>query len=86
FPRGTFGLKASGLLEYRSGVAFPTLDRGSLGTIGATVVGGLLEIRIQDATAFVQSRNMLAIDYEQVPGYLMPRNSILYGVRWQFWN
>ncbi len=86
FPRGTFGLRAAGLVEYRSGVAFASADGSITTTLGATVVGGLLEIRIQDATAFVQSRNMLVLDYEQVPGYLMPRNTILYGVRWQFWN
>ena len=56
------------------------------GTIASTVVGGVVEIRIQDAIAFVQSRNTLAVDYEQVPGFLLPRNVIVYGVRWQFWN
>ena len=84
FPTGEFGFKASGSVEHRSGATFP--GAGGLSTIASTVFGGVVEIRIQDAIAFVQSRNTLAIDYEQVPGFLMPRNLIIYGVRWQFWN
>ena len=84
FPTGEFGFKASASVAHRSGTLFP--GAGGLATIPSTVVDALIEIRIQDAIAFVQSRNTLAIDYEQVPGYLLPRNVILYGVRWQFWN
>ncbi len=84
FPTGEFGFKASGAIDHRSGAVFP--GAGGLSTIASTVVSALVEIRIQDAIAFVESRNTLAIDYEQVPGYLMPRNVIVYGVRWQFWN
>lgn len=84
FPTGEFGFKASGSIDHRSGTVFP--GAGGVSTIASTVVNALVEIRIQDAIAFVESRNTLAIDHEQVPGYLLPRNVIIYGVRWQFWN
>jgi hypothetical protein len=84
FPTGEFGFKLSGAIEHRSGATFP--GAGGVSTLASTVVGAVVEIRIQDAIAFLQSRNTLAVDYEQVPGYLLPRNLIVYGVRWQFWN
>ena len=86
FPRGEFGLRASAAASYRSSVLFPVSDEGAYQTLGSTTVEARLEIRIQQGIAFVESRNTLAADYDLVPGYLMPRNVLLYGVRWQFWN
>lgn len=86
FPSGEFGLRASAAVSYRSPVLFPVGEEGFYETAGSTVVQALLEIRIQQAVAFVESRNTMAAEYELVPGYLMPRNVLLYGVRWQFWN
>lgn len=86
FPTGEFGFKASAILDYRSGVPFPLSDASTLSTISSTILSGLVEVRIQDAVAFLQARNFLALQYEQVPGFLMPRNLLVYGVRWQFWN
>ncbi len=60
--------------------------RASLRTLGSTVVNARVQITIQQVAAFVESRNTLATEYELVPGYVMPRNVLLYGVRWQFWN
>lgn len=86
FPTGQFGLKATGGLAYRSSVLFPDAEGSALRTAGSTVISALLELRIQQVVAFVESRNTMGLDYELVPGYLMPRNVLLYGVRWQFWN
>lgn len=86
FPRGEFGLRASAAASYRSSVFFPVSDEGGYQTLGSTSVQARLEIRIQQAVAFVESRNTLALDYDLVPGFAMPRNVLLYGVRWQFWN
>ena len=36
--------------------------------------------------SLVYARNVTDVQYEFVPGLLMPRNVIMYGVRWQFWN
>lgn len=86
FPTGEFGFKAAAVLDYRTGVLFPVAESDALRTLSSTIVSGLIEVRIQDAVAFLQARNFLALQYEQVPGYLMPRNLLVYGVRWQFWN
>jgi hypothetical protein len=86
FPSGEFGFKASGVLDHRSAIAFPTVAGTPFETIETTVFGGLIEIRLQDAVAFIQARNVTGTQYEFVPGFLMPRNVIMYGVRWQFWN
>ena len=86
FPSGEFGFKASAIVHYRSGTVFPTTTGAVYETISTTVLGGLLEIRLQDAVGFLQARNITGTQYEFVPGFLMPRNVIMYGVRWQFWN
>ncbi|HVE78707.1 MAG TPA: hypothetical protein VNA89_07590, partial [Gemmatimonadaceae bacterium] len=83
---GNFGLHASLRHDYRSPVYFPQRD-GSLGRANTSrVLTGLLEIRIVNAVLFFQSRNFLREEYELVPGYEMPRQVQLYGVRWDFWN
>jgi len=91
FPSGNFGLRASLVHEYRSKVRFPdrALLEGPLAdrfTVDSRVLNGLIEIRIADAVLQYQYRNLLAADYEQVPGYLMPRQTQYYGVRWNFFN
>ena len=86
FPSGEFGFKASGTFDHRTGVGFPTLAGTLQETIATNVLTGMLEIRLQDAVAFLHARNATGVQYEYVPGLLMPRNVIMYGVRWQFWN
>lgn len=87
FPSGEFGFKAAVGVDYRSDVQFPrTGDVQLLTTLGTGIVSGLLEIRIQDATVFFQTRNIAALQYELVPLRRMPQQLLLYGVRWQFWN
>ncbi len=86
FPSGNFGFRSSVRHDYRSPVYFPRRD-GSLGrTNTSRVLTGLLEIRIVNAILFFQTRNFLRDEYELVPGYQMPRQVQLYGVRWEFWN
>jgi len=86
FPRGNFGLLASLAHDYRSTVRFPLIN-GQLATVPDTrVVSFRLEIRVQTAVVSYQFRNVLQERYRLIPGFLMPRQTQLYGVRWDFWN
>jgi hypothetical protein len=93
FPSGNFGFLASAAHEYRGGVMFPTT--GSTEAVGgspkvASYTHSLvtrIELRILDATIFFNSTyGLMPPAYEQVPGFIRPRQAITYGVRWQFWN
>lgn len=90
FPSGNLGILASVIHEYRSNVRFPTAVPSAGGVIEPATAGGyrtlstLLEIRILSATVSWQFRNVLGDRYEQVPGFLMPRQTNYYGVRWSF--
>jgi hypothetical protein len=85
FPSGNFGLIAALTHEYRSHTLFPTaLETRRAG--GYRIIGGLLEIRIQEAVATYQFRNLLFERYAQVPGLEAARQTQYYGVRWPFWN
>lgn len=85
FPTNDFGLMFSVIHEYRSNVHFPMGD--SVGTaLGYRTISTLLEIRILSATISWQFRNLLGERYNQVPGYLMPRQTNFYGVRWSFFD
>ncbi|MBA3890373.1 MAG: Plug domain-containing protein [Gemmatimonadaceae bacterium] len=85
FPTGNFGLYALMRHEYRSATFFPT-DGGFEQAPGHRIISSLLEIRILDATLTYQFRNMLGTRVRMVPGYELPRQTQLYGVRWTFWN
>lgn len=85
FPSGDFGVLASVRHDYRSSVPFPS-EQGVIGAPASRVVTTLLEIRLINAVAFWQFRNVAGELYEIVPGFEMPRQGNLYGVRWQFWN
>lgn len=85
FPKGDFGVKVAAAMEYRSRVTF--LAAGD--TVGATsskVLGAILEIRILRGILTYQQRNAFGYQYDQVPGYQMPRVLAIYGIRWEFWN
>ena len=91
FPSGNFGFKLAGIFDYRSATFFPVLDaeQGELAqtfTASSKVLGALLEIRIVNATLSYQLRNALGYQFQQVPGYDMPRTVNFYGVRWEFQN
>jgi hypothetical protein len=89
FPSGNLGILASVIHEYRANVRFPTAATPGDAIIPAAAIGyrtisTLLEIRILSATISWQFRNFLGQRYEQVPGFLMPRQTNYYGVRWSF--
>jgi hypothetical protein len=85
FPTGDFGLMASIIHEYRSGIHLPFPDdQGLRSTVGYRTISTLLEIRILSATVSWQFRNTLGERYSQVPGFIMPRQTNFYGVRWTF--
>ena len=94
FPRGQFSLNATGIFEYRSATEFRTDASlaGASGTAniteaaGSSIVSTLLEIRIKSAFVTWQYRNIVGNTRALVPGYLMPRQTNIYGVRWDFFN
>ncbi len=53
---------------------------------GYRTIGVQLEIRIERAVLSYRFTNALGEKYNQVPGFLMPRQSSVYGMRWYFWN
>jgi hypothetical protein len=89
FPTGDFGLYFGVTHEYRSSLFVPVAS-GNAATIervpGYRVWSTLLEIRILRAVAFWQMRNPLNAIYYQVPGFMQPRTTQSYGVRWEFWD
>jgi hypothetical protein len=85
FPSGNFGLIAAVTHEYRSHTLFPSANETRRAG-GYRIIGGLLEIRIQEAVATYQFRNLLLERYAQVPGLEAARQTQYYGVRWPFWN
>ena len=85
FPRGNFEVRAAGVYEYRGHTIFP-LDAGDARLAAAKTISALLEIRILRAVISYQQRNILAYQYQIIPGFEMPRVLAIYGVRWEFWN
>jgi hypothetical protein len=86
FPRHTFSFLASGVFEYQSAVPYPV--QGSVAQLStpAEVFSTLVEIRILQGTLSWQFRNLLGYQYYLVPGFIMPRQTSIYGIRWSFWN
>jgi hypothetical protein len=87
FPSGSFGFTGSAGYVFRDRVPFPTSAGGS--DFGSTIreLRFQLEIRILDGALFWQQ--FYRIDParpEIVPGFGVPRQTNIYGVRWQFWN
>ncbi len=86
FPRHTFAIKLSGIVDYSTATPFPTTAGPTQFSTGAVVLSSLLEIRILRGTLTWQYRNMFGYPYNLVPGYVMPRQTNIYGIRWDFWN
>ena len=88
FPSNNFGLMASIIHEYRSNAHFPSLTATSQPAVatGYRTISTLLEIRVVDATISWQFRNLLGERYSQIGGFIMPRQTNFYGVRWSFSN
>jgi hypothetical protein len=86
FPSGHFGALISVRHNYRDFVVFPT-NAGPLVARSSHELNSLLEIRIVDAVIFWRQRYTIGqLPIEFVPGYALPRQMTLYGVRWDFWN
>jgi hypothetical protein len=93
FPSGNFGFLGSIAYEYRRSVAFPTPGSGEsplsapqVALFSHTLVSRV-EVRILDAVIFFHAHNGInPPSYEFVPGFLLPRQRFVYGVRWEFWN
>jgi hypothetical protein len=87
FPRNNFHLSASAWYEYRSTMYVP-LGTNPFGQSapGYSALSSLIEIRIGNAIISWKNQNFLGTVYYTYPGYLMPRLTNVYGVRWQFWN
>jgi hypothetical protein len=87
FPTGNFHLLASAIHEYRSSSLWPDSAGGAPIRIkGYRTISTLLQVRILTAEVFWNFRNALAERYAHVPGYPLPRQTQVYGVRWEFWN
>jgi hypothetical protein len=86
FPTNDFGLMASLIHEYRSGIRFPVGETDVATAPGYRTISTLLEIRILSATVTWQFRNLLGERYKQVPNFVMPRQTNFYGVRWSFFD
>jgi hypothetical protein len=86
FPSGQFGALLSVRHDYRDGVSFPTAT-GPLRALSSHEISSLVEIRLVDAVLFWRQRYTIGQRAtELVPGYTLPRQTTLYGVRWDFWN
>jgi hypothetical protein len=86
FPSGQFGALISVRHDYRDGISFPR-STGPLIALSSHELNSLLEIRLVDAVLFWRQRYSIGQrGNELVPGYGLPRQATLYGVRWDFWN
>lgn len=86
FPSGNLHILAAVTHEYRTQVPFPTSGALPLESSQYRTWGFQLEIRLLTATLSYQFRNFMNEEYEQVPGFAMPRPLNYYGVRWHFFN
>ena len=87
FPDANFHLLVALTHEYRSRLFAPSAgDALGQEASGYSVFGGQLEMGIGTGVVSLSYRNMMGLNYETFPGYLMPRITSVYGLRWQFWN
>ena len=89
FPRHTFSLKFGVAFDYRSQTRFPSdsAPNGTFYTVEDSRVYSIIaEIKILQGVLSWQLRNANGYPYYLVPGYQMPRQVNIYGLRWTFWN
>ena len=87
FPQANFHILAALTHDYRSKFYVPLGDDPLRQVSKAySVFGSQLEIRIASAVLSWTYRNMAGTNFETFPGYLMPRITSVYGIRWEFWN
>lgn len=85
FPSGNFSFLLAPRIDYRSRVAFPTAA-GDVLASPSRVVSVVAELRILRAVITFEHRNLATTIYDQVPGFVMPRGTNVYGVRWYFFD
>jgi hypothetical protein len=86
FPSGHFGTLLSIRHDYRDGISFPT-STGPLIALSSHELSSLIEVRLVDAVLFWRQRYSIGQRANEiVPGFSLPRQTTLYGVRWDFWN
>lgn len=86
-PSGNLNIFAALTHEYRGRALFPMAAPAlPLETPVYRTWGFLLEVRILRAVLSYQFRNVFGLQYQQVPGFMMPRQTNYYGVRWEFVN
>ena len=86
FPDNNFHFFLGLTHEYRSATYFPLQNGSVVRMLGYRSIGAQVEIRIERAVISYQFSNALGEQYMQVPGFLMPRQTSIYGIRWEFWN
>jgi len=87
FPSGNFGFLGSVGYESRSRAIFPRTDGGFDVSSLYRAVNAQLEIRIVNATVFFrQTTQIRPVRPDLVPGFVLRRQTAIYGLRWQFWN
>ncbi len=87
-PSGNLNIFAAVTHEYRDRVFFPVSAEAvpALASTFSRTWNFMLEVRILRAVLTYQLRNVFGFPYEQVPGFVMPRQTNYYGVRWEFVN
>lgn len=85
FPSGDFSFLVQPMLDYRTAVLFPELSFDRV-TGPSKAYSVLVELRILRAVLTYQRRNLTALNYQQVPGFFLPRPLNVYGVRWYFFD
>ncbi len=83
FPKGQFSFLGAIIHEYRDPLRFAS-SAGVQETAINRNLSTLMEIRILSATLSWRFSNILQLDYDQAPGYVLPRAVNLYGIRWEF--
>lgn len=83
FPKRQFGFLGALIHEYRDPVRFPTASTEQTTNIMRNF-STLVEFRLLNAYLSWRFQNVLRLDYDQVPGFLLPRGVNLYGIRWEF--
>jgi hypothetical protein len=92
FPRHTFSVKFGVSFDYRSRTTFPAgsavqaIGQPFYSVADSRVWSVMAEIKILQGTLSWQLRNASGYPYYLVPGYQMPRQVNIYGLRWSFWN
>ena len=85
FPSGSFGINVGVTHEYRGFVRFPSAVGDQIAA-PSRPISTLVELRLVNAVISWQLRNVVGSIYELVPGFAQPRQTSVYGVRWDFWN